>query len=140
MQEEATVSFQGIETVAASVDGKFLLFKTLDGSGRPYHLALHSDEATHIVTKILLASVQAEQNRGAPLNQTKAISVYDIRLMTEGSPSEEAALAVTFLSGTAPMGLTMTKSRLASFAEDVLRFLNPLALAKPYSTQGKTPN
>jgi hypothetical protein len=140
MQDEATIHFQGIETVAASTDGKFLLFKTLDGNGNPHHLALHSDEATFVITKILMASVKAEQNRGAPLDQTKAVAIYDIRLMVKDAPSEDAALAVTFQSGTTPMGLTLPKSRLASFAEDMLRVLNPQVLASPYTSQGKIPN
>jgi hypothetical protein len=140
MKNKATIHFRGIETVAASTDGNTLIFKTFDADGNPYDLALNSDEASIAIMKILRASVPCEKNHGAPTNATKAISIYDIRLMVKDSPTDDAALAVTFEPGTAPIGMSLSKFGLTRFAEDVLQVLNPLALPKPYTTHGKIPN
>lgn len=140
MEEETTTSFLGIETVSASADGKFLLFKTLDGSGKPHILTLHSDEASGTVFKILTASVQAEKNKGSIVGQTKLISIYDLGLIESKSNDSDVALSVRFESGTAPIGLRLPKKRLIQVLEDMVQALAPHLLTSPISLKDRPLN
>lgn len=136
MAQEEKFHFQGIGPMSASADGGSLLIKTVDAEGNSYGIAVPANEASKIVAEVLLASIQANHNRGKSRDKTTAISVYDVKVI-EQKASNQTCLAVTFERGTAPLGLLFAPTALASLAHDILLLLDPSLLANPRSLTDK---
>lgn len=137
MDEDKEFHFEGIESVEASGDGKRLLFKTHDGAGKGYYMALNADEASGAIFKILAASADAELKETP--EKLKTMGAEEIALFTSDSANDRMGIRVRFRSGTAPFGIQLTKTPLIRLAIDILQRLAPEKLAKAAPSEGKRP-